>query len=454
MKTKPLRTGGQSILRLTWPIFIELVLQMLVGNADQIMVGWYNSDSVGAIGNANQITSLLIIIFSVVCTAAMILIAQHIGAGAVSELGETYTVALLANTIFGLVVMVLLLVLCEPIYHLMQVDSQIFAETCAYTRIISVGMLLQAVYLTFTAFFRSNQMMKESMMISVAVNALNIVLNAIFINGTFGLPAMGAAGAALASDISRLMGVAAIAILFCRRFPGMIALKFLRPFPFYQLRTLLAIGLPTGGESISYNCSQLMLQTFCNLLPLYVVTTKVYANMFAMLSYIFASAIGQAAQVAAANLMGAGRPDEVDRTVWYTLRRALLISTLVSVLLFALARQVYGIFTGSEQVLALCKWVMLVEIPLEIGRAVNIVMCRALQACGDIRFPITICVISAWTVSVGGGFLLSQVLGLGLVGLWIGQAADECIRALLFLARWRSGVWRTKRLVRAPGCHT
>lgn len=122
----------------------------------------------------------------------------------------------------------------------------------------------------------------------------------------------------------------------------------------------------------------------------------------------------------------------------------------MSVLLFALARQVYGIFTGSEQVLALCKWVMLVEIPLEIGRAVNIVMCRALQACGDIRFPITICVISAWTVSVGGGFLLSQVLGLGLVGLWIGQAADECIRALLF-RRLRSGVcapiaWCT------PGC--
>ena len=42
----------QNILKLTWPIFIELVLQMLVGNADQIMVGWYDSDSVGAIGNA------------------------------------------------------------------------------------------------------------------------------------------------------------------------------------------------------------------------------------------------------------------------------------------------------------------------------------------------------------------------------------------------------------------
>lgn len=52
-----------NILSLSWPIFIELVLQMLVGNADQIMVGWYNHDLVGAIGNANQIVNLLLIVF-------------------------------------------------------------------------------------------------------------------------------------------------------------------------------------------------------------------------------------------------------------------------------------------------------------------------------------------------------------------------------------------------------
>ncbi|MGN0985366.1 MAG: MATE family efflux transporter [Candidatus Enterenecus sp.] len=451
MKARALTPERPGILRLTWPIFIELVLQMLVGNADQIMVGWYNSDSVGAIGNANQIINLLIIIFSVVCTSAMILIAQHIGAKATEELGETYTVSLLANVIFGGVVMAVLLVLPGPIYRAMQVDTQIFEETCLYTRIIAVGMLFQAVYLTFTAFFRSNQMMKESMVISVSMNVLNIAGNAVFINGAFGLPAMGAAGAALASDLSRLAGVIAIAVLFVRRFPGMLSLKFLRPFPVWQLRTLLHIGLPAGGESLSYNGSQLVLQVFCNMLPLYVVTTKVYANMFATVSYTFASAIGQAAQVVVANRMGAGDIEEVDRTVRYTLRRALLISTLVSALLFLFARPVYSLFTRDPQVLDLCRWVMLVEIPLEMGRAVNIVMSRSLQSCGDIRFPVVICVVSAWLLSVGGGFLLGHVLGLGLVGIWAGQAADECVRALLFLGRWKGGVWRTKRLVRAQG---
>lgn len=69
-----MKRGKQDILSLSWPIFVELLLQMLVGNADQIMVGWRDPNGVGAIGNANQITNLLLLVFSVVCTAAMILV--------------------------------------------------------------------------------------------------------------------------------------------------------------------------------------------------------------------------------------------------------------------------------------------------------------------------------------------------------------------------------------------
>ena len=68
------------LLKLTWPVFVELILQMLVGNMDQFMVGQYSQLSVGAIGNANQILNVLIITFSVISTAAMILISQYLGA--------------------------------------------------------------------------------------------------------------------------------------------------------------------------------------------------------------------------------------------------------------------------------------------------------------------------------------------------------------------------------------
>lgn len=436
-----------SILSLTWPIFIELLLQMLVGNADQIMVGWYDPNSVGAIGNANQITNLLLIVFSVVCTAATILISQYIGAEDTRRVNETYAVSLLANGVFGLVIGVLLTALCRPIFSLMHVPEEIFADTCRYIRIISAGLVFQAVFLTFTAFFRSSQMMKESMLISVTVNLLNIAGNAVFINGAFGLPALGVAGAALSSDLSRGAGVVLIALLFRRRFGPVLRLELLRPFPWEQLRRLLRIGLPTGGESLSYDLSQICIQSACNRFALFVINTRVYANMFAMLSYMFASAISQAAQVVVARLMGAENIPETKRRVKQTLLSAVSISALVSLLLYLFCRPMLSLFTQDVQVLDLFQTIMLIEIPLELGRAVNIVMCRTLQACGDIQFPITICVISAWLTAVGGGILLAVVLEMGLAGLWIAMACDECLRAGLFLWRWHSGAWSRKHLL-------
>ncbi len=435
------------ILSLTWPIFIELLLQMLVGNADQIMVGWYDVNGVGAIGNANQITSLLLLVFSVICTASMILIAQYLGAGDTRRVNQTYTVSLVVNGAFGLAIGGLLIALCGPAFRLMQVPEAIFADACLYIRIIGGGMVFQAVYLTYTAFFRSSQMMKETMLISVLMNLLNIGGNALLINGSLGLPALGVAGAALSSDISRVFGVVVIAWLFRRRFGPVIRLSHLRPFPGDQLRRLLHIGLPTGGESISYNLSQICIQSVCNRFALFVINTRVYANMFAMLTYTFASAVAQAAQVIVARLMGAERIDEVDARVKSTLAAAVTISTLVSVVLFACSTPLLRLFTSDAAVLELFHTIMLIEIPLEVGRAVNIVMCRSLQACGDIRFPITICVISAWLTAVGGGVLLSVFAGLGLAGLWIAMACDECFRAVLFLWRWHSRAWCRKRLL-------
>ena len=121
-----LKMKGNNILKLSWPIFVELLLQMLVGNADQIMVGWRDPNGVGAIGNANQITNLLLLVFSVVCTAAMILISQYIGAKDTKRVNQTYTVALLMNLVFGLLVSAVLVLGCGPIFRLMGVHALIF----------------------------------------------------------------------------------------------------------------------------------------------------------------------------------------------------------------------------------------------------------------------------------------------------------------------------------------
>lgn len=135
-----------------------------------------------------------------------------------------------------------------------------------------------------------------------------------------------------------------------------------------MLRQLLHIGLPSGGESLSYNMTQIFIMTFVNLFGSVSINTKVYASMFAMCSYLFSSAIGQASQVIVGYLVGAGDLKSTNRQVWYTCKLSMLVSLIVATALFVLSKPIFGIFTSDPEVIRLGAVIMLIEIFLEWGR--------------------------------------------------------------------------------------
>ena len=91
-----------SIWTLSWPIFIEVFLQMLVGNIDQLMMSHYSPQAVAAVANANQILNIFIMLIIVMSTATTILIAQYLGARNQSKLSEVCTVSLVMNFLYYL----------------------------------------------------------------------------------------------------------------------------------------------------------------------------------------------------------------------------------------------------------------------------------------------------------------------------------------------------------------
>ena len=439
--TFPENTKKESLFKLTWPIFVELFLQMLVGNTDQMMVGQVSQTGVGAIGNANQIINVLLISFSIISLATTILVSQNMGAKNYKNVSTIYTLALIVNLVFSVIISAILLFFTESIYHMLQVPDAIMPETVAYTRIIGAGLFLQAVFLTFSAIFRSNRLMKETMFVSIIMNVLNIGGNYILING-IGLPApLGVTGAAISNNIAKLVGVVIVVCLFVKKIKPGMSLKTLRPFPSAMLKRLLFIGIPSGGETLSWTLSQTVTMGFVNLCGAVVITTRVYAVMFAMITYLYSNAISQSSQVLVGYMIGAREYDNADRRVKATLRSSVLVSFCVALLLFVFSDQIFGFFTSDPEVIALGKQVMFIDIFLELGRAVNMVMVRSLQAANDILFPIALGIGSQWFVSVVLCYVLGIILGWGLIGIWIAMACDEILRAAMFLVRWKRRKW-------------
>ena len=319
--------------------------------------------------------------------------------------------------------------------------EELIVDAKVYLNIVGGFVFLQALFMSFSAIFRSNGLMKQSMYVSVVVNILNIVGNAIL------LPSMGIAGIAISSIFSRFIGLILVYLLFRKSVSGNLHVKYLKPFPYNTFKQLIKIGLPAGGESVAYNISQMIILTCVNVLGTAVITARVYANMIAWFSFLYSSAVAQANQIIVGHLVGAKEDDAAYQRGLKTLWPAIAVTLVVSVTVHVFSDYIFGIFTSNQEILDLLKIITFIEIFLELGRAINLVLVRSMQAAGDTQYPVFIGILSMWGIATLFSYVFGNVLGWGLAGIWIAMALDECIRAIIFLIRFKRGGWRGKAII-------
>ena len=438
---------NKTIFMMSLPIFVELLLQLLVGNIDQFMISKYSQEAVAAIGNGNQIMNIVIVVLNVMSVSTTILISQYLGAKNKSKGSEVSTASLLISSVFSILITILVILFNKQLFMWLKVPNEILAETSRYTVIIASFVLIQGIYMTINSILRSYALMKEVMYVSILMNMINIIGNAILINGLFKAPRLGIVGAAISTNFSKCIGLIAVTIILIKKVDIKISLKYLKPFPIDTIKKLLFIGLPSGGESLSYNLSQMIILKVVNIFGTSVIATRVYGNMLANVCYVYSLAIGQATQVVIGYLIGAGREDEVENRVWSVSVISLVVSLAVTILIYFNSDAVFGIFSKYRVVLALGKKIIFIEIFLEIGRAINIVMTKCLIAAGDVYYPVLTTLTFSWVVAVGGSYILGVKLGLGLQGVWLAMMMDELIRAVIFAIRFKSCKWKNKSMI-------
>ena len=395
---------NRNLFLMSLPIFVELLLQLLVGNVDQMMVSRVSQPSVAAIVNANQIMNLVIIVLSMASTAVTVILSQYLGAQDEKNASRTCMVSIVLIGGVSLAATILVFAGHTPLYRAIHVPEEVFDEASLYLLIVGAFILVQGFYLTFSAMIRAFAMVKEVMIISVIMNAMNIVGNAILINGWFGMPQLGAVGAAISTDISKLVGLALMIGMFFKSRRVKMGMSYLRPFP--------------------------------------VQILKGYCTIFANIDYVYAMAIATATQIVLGYLIGARRLNDIQKRVNATLKVAIAACVGMAVLMCLGGKYIFLIFTDNPEIIALGRRILVIEIVLEIGRAVNIVMTKCLIAVGDVLTPTTVGITFQWVVAAAGSWLLGSKLGWGLEGVWIAMAADECVRGLIYAVHFKKERWK------------
>jgi putative MATE family efflux protein len=436
-----------SLFALTWPIFIETLLYMLIGNTDTLMLSQYSDDAVAAVGVANQIVFLVIVMFDFIAMGTAILVAQYLGAKDEKNAAEVSLVSISANFLFGLLLGIILLLFGKQILYAMKLPNELLNEANSYLGIVGGFLFVQALIMTIGAILKSYGFTRDTMYITIGMNILHVIGNYLFIFGPFGFPVLGVKGVAISTTTSRVIALIAISILLFKRTNLSFSLSQILSLPMHHVRSLLKIGIPSAGEHLAYNTAQMFITYFITWLGTEALTTRVYTQNIMMFVWLFGIAVSQGTQIIVGHFVGARQYDQAYHRCLKSLRSAIIISIAMAAICFAFSDSLFSIFTTNERIVEIGKTLLLLTIILEPGRSFNLVIISSLRAAGDVKFPVYMGILSMWGVGVTISYFLGIEAGLGLVGVWISFIADEWLRGLLMLWRWRSKIWQKKSFV-------
>jgi putative MATE family efflux protein len=438
----------KELRRLAVPIFIETLLIMMLGAVDTLMLSRYSDEAVAAVGVVNQLVTFAFLVFEVINIGTSVLCAQYLGAKLQRKMVQVVGVALVLNIVIGLLISALLHFGATMLLSLMGLREQLMDLGVSYMRIVGAFAFFQALSFTVSASLRSAGKASYPMRVTVVVNILNIIGNYALIFGKFGMPALGVEGAAISTVFARGVSMVLLFVILFRKHIEKFPLEYFRPFPFVELKNLLKIGLPSAGENMSYSLSQVVLTYFINMLGTEALATRTYTVNIVMFVYLFAICMAQSGAICIGNLVGQKKTHAAYLLGKYVMRISILVSVTLSCVWAMSGRVIFGFLTDNPEIIRLGSIILVIDIVLEVGRAINIYATNALRSAGDVNYPFYVGLVVQWSVAVGFGYLWGIHWGWGLIGMWCAFLLDENLRGLIFVRRWDSMKWAKKSFVK------
>lgn len=437
----------QSLFSITWPLFIEITLHMSMGIVATLILSGYSDNAVAGVGVANQIINIFILVFNVTAIGATILIGQNLGANRLDRARRLARSAFGVNFWFGVVMTIIVVAFGGLFLKFYGLSGEVYDFASTYLTIIGLSLFLEAISLALSAVLRSYGHTKETMVVTVIMNVISIIGSFVAIKGWFGLPVTGVAGVAYAMFVARIFIIVALFYFVYRQLALKFHIKDIFRINKTDVKELLSIGVPSAGENLSYQFSQAVITSFVALNGNAALAARVYILNISMICFLFTVAIAQGTQLLIARYIGAKQYDRALKRGLKTLKIAVIVSAAVSLAVALIGKPILTVFTTDANIIAIALPVLWMIVFIEPGRAMNIVLMGSLKSVGDVRFPVVIGVICMWGVAVVLSYFFGITLGLGLLGIWLAQGLDECIRGLFALKRWVSKPWLKKKVV-------
>ncbi len=434
----------RTLIRLIVPAAIEYALLQTVNMFDQIQVGTAGAYATNGVGMVNQIKLLFMTGFVAINIGVTALAARAEGQKNRPRVVELFRHGLLLSFLFSAICSVFAWIFAEPILRWIGApDEQSFAEGLIYFRICIFGFVPAAITSTVTATLRGIGDTKTSLYYNVVANAVNVLLNWILIGGNLGAPALGIAGAAIAT----VAGLCIAFLLSCAVFlTGRYGLKiegrsFLQAYSRTEFVDILRIGIPTMIEQFIVRIGLAAFTKIVSTLGTTLYAAHTICINIQHLTFMNGMAFSVAATTMAGQCLGAGRPRLAATYSQYCARICCLFSLLLSATYALLGRYLIAVYNPDPAIIAAGIVPLRLMALLQPLTALQYVYSGAIRGAGDTKRIAWIVILTTFFIRTLVAYGLVIRLGIGLNGAWLAMVADQSLCSLLISLLFYSGKW-------------
>lgn len=439
-----MRKTYADLLRLALPVMLTQLGQVVVQLCDNMMVGRLGALPLAGVsfgGTVFFIIFALAIGFTLGLTPLVgELFAQNRKEEVAGYLQNSIALYLTMGVIF-----VALLLAAVPLMHYLGQPEEVVEVAIPYFKYLAWSVLPFMLFASFKQFLEGIGNTKVAMTIVVISNALNILLNWVFIFGKFGAPELGAAGAGLSTLIARsVTPVMMIAYFLSKK-------EFRSYFDYFSWRKMMGlsregnryckelfrVGLPIAGHLTLENSA------FCitSLMMGWIGTVEIAANQItttmANVAFMMVVGIGSATTILTSHAYGARDRAQIKAVSRASYTVGLAWNTITALSFILLRNHIPLLFTNDPEVVRTAGMLLICCGLFQFSDGLQCISTGLLRGIKDVAVILRIALVAYVIINVPLGYLLCFVVGWGAPALWIGFIAGLTIAAVLLIRRFR-----------------
>ena len=403
------------ILTMSAPIVVSMMVQSLYNVVDSIFVAQISEEAITAVSMAFPFQQLTMSVGIGTAIGVNSLLARNLGAKQFSQVNKIANNGLLLAFLSFIAFFMMGLLLSDKLITIQTDNQEIISHGPVYLRICLMGSLGIFTHLMFERLLQATGKTMYTMIAQISGALMNIILDPIMIFGWFGMPAMGLAGAAIATVISQYVGALVVTYLCIRKEKDIdIGFRYMKP-DFKIIRDIYAVGIPS---IIMISISSVTIFSMNQILAKFSITAVALLGIyFRLQSFIFMPVFGLnngIIPIVGYNY-GAGNKERMRETIFLGMRYAVTIMLIGTLIMMVFPDKLLGMFNASDQMMDIGRVafrIICISFPFA---AISIISIGVFQAIGKGTLSMIISIIRQLVVLVPLAYLFSLTGNLSMV---------------------------------------